>query len=220
VPLKLQIHQLLENNRKWAESCRCTNPTYFTDLDKGQDPDYFWIGCCDSRVPANVVVGLDAGEVFVHRNIGNLVQNTDMNCLAALTYAVSVLKVKHVIVCGHLRCGAVEAAVSGKAGSIIDYWIWTIKQVLHKHEAWLCNVPEDRFLDCICELNTAEQVKVLLQTKAVQEAWEQGQPLHVHGWVFGMADGNIEPLLRGENEQDLNEAYVSALDNLRTRYTA
>lgn len=201
--------RLFENNRKWVAEMTRHDPEYFTDLAKGQSPEYLWIGCSDSRVPANEITGTKPGEMFVHRNIANMVVHNDLNLLSVLAYAVEVLKVKHVIVCGHYGCGGVEAAMGNKQFGLIDNWLSNIKEVYRTHMTEL-NAIEDRKkrLRRFVELNVAEQVLDLGKTTIVQNAWQNGQPLHIHGWVYDIADGIVKDLgVTFRDADDLPEVF-------------
>ncbi|MFM6945991.1 MAG: carbonate dehydratase [Flavobacteriales bacterium] len=188
-------NQLLENNKKWVATKLAKDPNYFKQLSIGQRPPVLWIGCSDSRVPANEIIGAEPGEVFVHRNIANMVVHSDMNMLAVLDYAVNVLQVKHIIVCGHYGCGGVQAAMTNKHIGLIDNWIRHIKDVYRFHHKELDAITDDtdRF-NRFVELNVFEQVLDLGKTSIVQSAWERGQEVHVHGWVYDIHDGLINDL--------------------------
>jgi carbonic anhydrase len=188
-------NQLLKNNKTWVASKLANDPEYFQKLSAGQSPPVLWIGCSDSRVPANEIIGAQPGEVFVHRNIANMVVHSDMNMLSVLDYAVNVLKVKHIIVCGHYGCGGVQAAMTNKHIGLIDNWIRHIKDVYRFHQDELNAIQDekDRF-NRFVELNVIEQVLDLAKTSIVQAAWESGQDVHVHGWVYGINDGVIKDL--------------------------
>jgi carbonic anhydrase len=187
--------KILENNKKWVESQLAIDTDYFKDLSKGQTPPLLWIGCSDSRVPANEIIGAKPGEVFVHRNIANMVVHSDMNMLSVLDYAVNVLKVKHVIVCGHYGCGGVKAAMSNDSIGIIDNWIRHIKDVYRFHQDELNAIEDEKKrFDSFVDFNVVEQVLNLAKTSIVQSAWERGQNLHVHGWVYDIKDGLIKDL--------------------------
>jgi carbonic anhydrase len=170
------------------------DPGFFTGLAQRQTPEYVWVGCSDSRVPANQIVGLQPGDVFVHRNVANVVVHTDLNCLSVLQYAVEVLGVRHVIVCGHYGCGGVAAALQGARHGLIDNWLRHVADVAEKHADELAALPEDRRLDRLCELNVSEQVVNVCQTTIVEDAWARGQQLTVHGVVYGLADGLLRDL--------------------------
>ncbi len=188
-------NQLLENNKKWVTSKLEKDPDYFKKLSTGQKPPVLWIGCADSRVPANEIIGAEPGEVFVHRNIANMVVHSDMNMLSVLDYAVNVLQVKHIIVCGHYGCGGVQAAMTNKHIGLIDNWIRHIKDVYRFHHEELDAIKDEtqRF-NRFVELNVFEQVLDLGKTSIVQSAWERGQEVHVHGWVYDIHDGLINDM--------------------------
>lgn len=187
--------KILENNKIWSETKLADDPEYFEKLSKGQSPPLLWIGCSDSRVPANEVIGAQPGEVFVHRNIANMVVHSDMNMLSVLDYAVNVLKVKHVIVCGHYGCGGVKAAMGHQSIGIIDNWIRHIKDVYRHHRTYLDSIvnENDRF-NAFVEINVKEQVLDLAKTSIVQAAWKNGQELCLHGWVYGLDTGIVKDL--------------------------
>jgi len=187
--------KLLDNNKKWVESKLSQDPDFFKKLSSGQKPPVLWIGCADSRVPANEIIGAQPGEVFVHRNIANMVVHSDMNMLSVLDYAVNVLEVKHVIVCGHYGCGGVQTAMTNKHVGLIDNWIRHIKDVYRFHQDELNAIADEKQrFDRFVELNVVEQVLDLAKTSIVQGAWERGQNLHVHGWVYDIRDGLINDL--------------------------
>ncbi|MBT5872421.1 MAG: carbonate dehydratase [Candidatus Latescibacteria bacterium] len=198
------ISDLLKNNEKWAEGVRKDNPEFFETLALQQTPDYLWIGCSDSRVPANQIVGLEPGEIFVHRNVANLVVHTDFNCLSVLQYAVEVLKVKHVIVCGHYGCGGVAAAMQNAEHGLIDNWLRNIKDLFETHEMLFRGIKSDTGkVDALCMVNVIAQVSNVSHTTIVQNAWDRGQELSVHGWIYGIKDGLINDLdttLTGANQ--------------------
>lgn len=201
--------KLLENNKEWVESQLAVDKDFFKDLAKGQNPQLLWIGCSDSRVPANEIVGAKPGEVFVHRNIANMVVHSDMNMLSVLDYAVNVLKVKHVIVCGHYGCGGVKAAMGNQSIGIIDNWIRHIKDVYRLHHAHLDSIEDEttRF-NTFVELNVKEQVFDLAKTSIVQGAWRNGQDLTLHGWVYGLNSGFVTDLeVNISFEKDLDDVY-------------
>jgi carbonic anhydrase len=201
--------KILDNNKKWVETSLASDPNFFADLAKGQTPPLLWIGCSDSRVPANEIVGAKPGEVFVHRNIANMVVHTDMNMLSVLDYAVNVLKVKHVIVCGHYGCGGVKAAMGNQSIGIIDNWIRHIKNVYRLHNTYLDTIEDEteRF-NTFVELNVKEQVFDLAKTSIVQGAWRNNQDLTLHGWVYGLNSGFVTDLnVNISSEDDLDEVY-------------
>jgi len=190
-----KLPKLLDNNRAWAADRVRHDPTFFTRLEKQQAPEFLWIGCSDSRVPANEIVGLDPGELFVHRNVANVVVHTDLNCLSVLQFAVDVLKVKHVIVCGHYGCGGVHAAMDRESHGLIDNWLRHVQDVQRDHQRELRECPNDTSrLDRLCELNVIEQVRNIGRTTIVQDAWRRGHPLELHGWIYGLKDGIITDL--------------------------
>ena len=192
--MKLLQH-LFDNNKKWASSVEKDNPGFFRKLSEQQAPEYLWIGCSDSRVPANEIVGLMPGDVFVHRNIANVVVYSDLNCLSVLQYAVEILKVKHIIVCGHYGCCGIKAAMSNEKQGLIDNWLRTIKDTYRNNEEKIRTfASEDERVSLLCELNVVEQVKSVVHTTIVQGAWDRGQELAVHGWVYSIADGLIRDL--------------------------
>lgn len=187
--------RLLLNNLRWAQHTRLVDPEFFTELSKNQTPEYLWIGCSDSRVPANQITGTAPGEIFVHRNIANMVVHSDMNMLSVLSYAVEVLKVKHIIVCGHYGCGGVLAAMGNKQYGLIDNWLRHIKDVYRYHHVELDAITDmDQRGRRLVELNVIEQVHDLGKTSIVQNAWKKKQPLHIHGWVYDLSDGLIKDL--------------------------
>jgi carbonic anhydrase len=188
------ISELFERNRAWAAAMVADDPDFFASLAERQAPEYLWIGCSDSRVPANQIVGLPPGDVFVHRNVANVVVHTDLNCLSVLQYAVEVLAVRHVIVCGHYGCGGVKAALERTRQGLIDNWLRHVADVEEKHAAEVGSLPESRRLDRLCELNVIEQVTNVCQTTIVEDAWERGQELTVHGLVYDLRDGLLRDL--------------------------
>ena len=201
--------KILDNNKKWVENSLASDPNYFEDLAKGQTPPLLWIGCSDSRVPANEIIGAKPGEVFVHRNIANMVIHTDMNMLSVLDYAVNVLKVKHVLVCGHYGCGGVKAALGNDSIGIIDNWIRHIKDVYRLHDEYLNSITDEtqRF-NTFVEINVKEQVFDLAKTSIVQAAWKNGQDLTLHGWVYGLNSGFVTDLnVNISSEKDLDKVY-------------
>ena len=190
----MDVTQLFVNNRAWARQIGERDPEFFSALAEQQTPKYLWIGCADSRVPANEIVGLKPGELFVHRNVANVVVHTDLNCLSVLQYAVDVLKVEHVIVCGHYGCGGVKAALEGSRHGLIDNWLRHVMDVSEKHAAELGATPEEQRLDRLCELNVIEQAMNVCQTTVVEDVWARGQELTVHGVIYGLHDGILRDL--------------------------
>jgi len=189
------LRHLFENNRKWVAQTTKTDPTFFRRLAALQKPKYLWIGCADSRMPPNELLGLMPGEVFVHRNVSNLVDNTDMNCLSVVQYAIEVLKVEHVIVCGHYGCGGIHAAMQNQRMGLIDHWLRSVKDVYRLHEAELNAIKDVKErANRLAELNVREQTRNVCHTEFVQRAWHRNQPLAVHGWIFDIADGIVKDL--------------------------
>ncbi len=188
------LKHLFDNNQRWAERIKQTDPDFFANLAHQQAPKYLWIGCSDSRVPANQIVDLRPGEIFVHRNIANVVVHSDLNCLSVIQFAVEVLQVKHIIVCGHYGCGGVRAALENQEHGLIDNWLRHIKDVYRLHRERLEAVEEAERLNLLCELNVMEQVANVCHTTIVQNAWRSGQTLSVHGWIYSVADGRLRDL--------------------------
>ena len=189
------LQELLEKNRQWAEEIKAYDPQFFNSLAQQQTPRYLWIGCSDSRVPATQLVGLKPGDMFVHRNVANVVVHTDFNCLSVLQFAVDVLNVSHVIVCGHYGCGGVKAAMDNLQLGLIDNWLRHVQDVMHKHNEELETIVDDgRRLDRLCELNVNDQVLNVSKTTIVQNAWNRGQELAIHGWIYGISDGLLRDL--------------------------
>jgi carbonic anhydrase len=188
------IQTLIKNNVAWADRMRRSDPEFFTHLAQQQSPKYLWIGCSDSRVPANQITGLPPGEVFVHRNVANVVQETDFNVLAVLQYAVDVLKVRHVIVCGHYGCGGVKATLENFRHGIIDNWLAPIRSLKRIHKDELAGLDEGSKLDRLCELNVLSQARHVARTTIVEDAWERGQLLAIHSWIYRLDQGILTPL--------------------------
>ena len=188
------IERLLENNRAWAAERTRGDPHYFERLARQQAPAYLWIGCSDSRVPANEIVGLEPGELFVHRNVGNVVVHTDLNCLSVIQFAVDVLRVSHIIVTGHYGCGGVRAAMDESQHGLVDNWLRHIQDVHARHAEALAGMRDDERADRLCELNVLEQVRNVARTTAVQDAWRRGHSLSLHGCVYGLRDGVLHDL--------------------------
>ncbi len=190
----MSLKHLFDNNRAWAERMVAQEPAFFDKLAHLQNPEYLWIGCSDSRVPANQITGLQPGEVFVHRNVANVVVHTDLNCLSVMQFAVDVLKVKHIIVCGHYGCGGVRAALTGERLGLIDNWLRHIQDVRDKHAALLAPLAGEAAADRLCELNVIEQVVNVARTTILRDAWERGQAVTVHGWIYGLSNGQLRNL--------------------------
>lgn len=188
------LKPLFENNRRWAERINQEDPTFFQKLAKQQNPEYLWIGCSDSRVPSNQIIDLMPGEVFVHRNIANMVIHTDLNCLSVLQYAVDVLKVKHIMVVGHYGCGGVKAAMQNQRLGLIDNWLGHLRDIHRIHRDELTGLNETARFDRLCELNVIEQVANVTTSTIVQEAWDRGQNVSVHGWIYGINNGLLTDL--------------------------
>ncbi len=194
-PKMKNIEKLFDNNRLWARRMTRSNSRFFKDLASQQKPKYLWIGCADSRVPANEIVGLLPGEIFVHRNVANLVIHTDINCLSVLQYAVEILKVEHVIVCGHYGCGGIEAAVEDQRHGLIDNWLRHVRDVYQRHAVELGGAPDRKaLLNRLCELNIQEQALNVANTTTIQDAWGRSQRIAVHGWVYDIRDGLLRDL--------------------------
>jgi len=189
-----KLKHLFEANREWAAGITEQDPEFFTKLSKQQAPEYLWIGCSDSRVPANQIIGVQPGEVFVHRNIANVVVRTDLNCLSVIHFAVEVLKVKHIIVCGHYGCGGIKAAMDSDQHGLIDYWLLHIKDVSRFNDDKLKGLSNEERIDLLCELNVQEQVANVCETSIVQNAWKRGAELSVHGWIYDIANGILKDL--------------------------
>lgn len=208
---KLSI--LIDNNRAWATSLKEHDPGFFQRLSQHQSPDYLWIGCADSRVPATQLTGLRPGDLFVHRNVANIVVHTDLNCLSVMQYAVDVLKVKHIIVCGHYGCGGVQAALRHTKLGLIDNWLRHVQDVMKRYEGLLASIDsESQQLDKLCELNVIEQVVNVCQTTIVQNTWERGQELAVHGWIYGLDDGLLRDLnINIDTQEEFLAIYQHAL---------
>ena len=202
-------NQLLNNNKAWVREVTEKDPDFFINLSKGQSPPVLWIGCADSRVPANVITGTQPGEIFVHRNIANMVVHTDMNMLSVLDYAVNVLNIRHIIVCGHYGCGGVKAAMDNTQNGVIDNWICHIKDVYRLHHEVLSGIPDTLHRnDMLVELNVVEQVLNLAKTSIVQNAWKQNQPLWLHGWVYSLENGLVKDLnVNYGNNSELPDIY-------------
>ena len=211
------LRHLFEQNKAWSENIRVHDPDFFVKLSHQQSPDYLWIGCSDSRVPANQITGLLPGELFVHRNVANLVVHTDLNCLSAMQFAVDVLKVKHIIVCGHYGCGGIRAALREERLGLVDNWLRHVQDVQRQHEARLTAINEEELRwDHLCELNVIEQVRNVCQTTIVNDCWQRGQELAVHGWIYKVQDGLLRDLRICITQPDETAAaYAAAINQER-----
>ena len=209
----MPLDHLFENNRAWSERMRRNDPQFFARLSGQQQPRYLWIGCADSRVPANEIVGLQPGELFVHRNVANVVAHSDLNCLSVMQFAIEVLKIEHVIVCGHYGCSGVSVAVQNQRVGLADNWLRHVQDVHSKHDARVAMMTEmPRRIDRMCELNVIEQVANVCQTTIARDAWERGQALSIHGWVYGLKDGLVRDLKTTVNKpEQAAPAYQAAL---------
>ena len=197
------LQHLIANNRRWSARVHAEDPTFFATLAQQQSPKYLWIGCADSRVPANSIVNLRPGELFVHRNVANLVVHTDLNCLSCIQFGVDVLRVEHILVVGHYGCGGVAAALTQRRIGLVDNWLRHIQDIRLKHALHLDALPDERRADRLCELNVIEQVINVAQTTVVHEAWERGQTLTIHGWTYSLQDGLVHDLgitISGQDE--------------------
>ncbi|MBK8857221.1 MAG: carbonate dehydratase [Opitutaceae bacterium] len=208
-----ELSHLFAQNQAWADAIRRRDPEFFLKLSRQQSPQYLWIGCSDSRVPANEIIGLLPGEVFVHRNIANVVVHTDLNCLSVIQYAVDVLKVRHVMVVGHYGCGGVMAALRCQRVGLADNWLRHVQDVKEKHGNCLCNLPDEPARsDRLCELNVVEQVANVCQTSILLDAWGRGQNVTVHGWIYGLTDGRLQDLgLTAGSPEEAKEKYRKAV---------
>ncbi|CDI03509.1 Carbonic anhydrase [Candidatus Competibacter denitrificans Run_A_D11] len=215
------LPELFAANARWAKETTAVNPHFFADLESIQAPNYLWIGCSDSRVPANQITGLKPGEVFVHRNVANVVVHTDLNCLSVMQYAIEVLKVQHIIVCGHYGCGGVKAALDGASFGLIDNWLRHIQDVRDRHAELLDALEDtDTRWRALCELNVIEQTRNVARTTLVADAWKRGQPLMLHGWVYGLADGRLQDLQTSiDSGAMLTDAIALAVAGVWARYT-
>lgn len=210
-----EIKQLFDNNSKWSQEITSERPEYFAKLEEGQSPGFLWIGCSDSRVPAERLTGLYSGELFVHRNVANQVIHTDLNCLSVVQYAVDVLKVKHIIVCGHYGCGGVNAAIDNPQLGLINNWLLHIRDLYLKHRNFLNELPRETWGDKLCEINVAEQVYNLGNSTILQNAWERGQDVEVHGVVYGIGDGKLQDLgVRCSSRETLEANYQTAMQTI------
>jgi carbonic anhydrase len=213
------LDDLKANNRAWAARMTAVDPGFFKRLAGQQAPEYLWIGCSDSRVPANEIVDLDPGELFVHRNVANLAPPQDANYLSVLQFAVDVIRVKHIMVVGHYGCGGVRAAVDGQRRGLVDHWLHPIREVAHDHREELeCIAGDEARLDRLCELNVVRQVRNVASDVFVQDAWARGQPLHVHGWIYAIADGLVNDLnVTVTRPQDVDRLHALRVEDLPSR---
>ncbi len=220
--MSTDLSELFESNRRWAEATEQRTPGFFTGLLKQQAPQYLWIGCADSRVPANEILGLLPGDVFVHRNVANVVVHSDLNALSVMQFAIDMLQVRHIMVVGHYGCGGVRAALMGLRVGIADNWIRHVQDVRNKHRTFLDGLPdEETRLKALCELNVLEQSLNVCETTVVQDAWGRGQSVVVHGWVYGLHNGLLEDLrITVANAAEVAPAYGLALGALKARYDA
>ncbi|MDO6706482.1 carbonate dehydratase [Photobacterium sp. 1_MG-2023] len=210
-----EIKQLFANNFSWSEKIKEENPEFFSHLAKAQHPEYLWIGCSDSRVPAERLTGLDSGELFVHRNVANQVIHTDLNCLSVVQYAVDVLKVKHIIICGHYGCGGVAASIDNPQLGLINNWLLHIRDLYLKHRDALGLLPREAWADKLCEINVASQVYHLGNSTILQQAWERGQQVKIHGWVYGIGDGKLRDLgVTTTSKASLETAYQNSMTEI------
>jgi carbonic anhydrase len=210
------LSHLFENNQAWSQHIREQDPEFFLKLSRQQAPHYLWIGCSDSRVPANQIVGLLPGELFVHRNVANVVVHTDLNCLSVMQFAVDILQVQHIIVCGHYGCGGVRAVLCEERLGLVDNWLRHVQDVQQKHESGLLALPElGRRLDRLCELNVIEQVFNVCCTSVVRDAWKRDQRLAVHGWIYGLEDGLLRDLNTTVTQpEEVGTCYLGSLSKL------
>ncbi len=216
MPERHPLSELIENNRRWSNARKLSDPDFFERLVRQQTPEYLWIGCADSRVPANEIVNLDPGELFVHRNVANVVVHTDLNCLSVLQYAVDVLKVKHIIVCGHYGCGGVQAAMTNMKLGLINNWLRHIQDVDQKYADRLaaCEDANTR-LDRLCELNVIEQATNVAQTTVLESAWQRGQDIYVHGWAYRLTDGLVQDMqINLSDSESIDERRQHAVSRL------
>jgi carbonic anhydrase len=219
--MSTDLKELFESNRRWAAETESREPGFFTGLLKQQAPQYLWIGCSDSRVPANELVDLLPGELFVHRNVANVVVHSDLNCLSVIQYAVDLLRVQHIIVVGHSGCGGVKAAMNNLRVGLADNWIRHVQDVRDRHADWLAGLAPARRVDALCELNVLEQALNVCETTVVRDAWQRGQSVVVHGWVYGLHDGLLADLaMTVSGPPDIHPAYQAALASLKQRHAA
>ena len=217
--MTVQLQELLDSNRLWAAKTEARSPGFFTGLLAQQAPQYLWIGCADSRVPANELVDLAPGELFVHRNVANVVVHSDLNCLSVIQFATDLLKVQHILVVGHSGCGGVRAALNDTRVGLADNWIRHVQDVRNRHQDWLASLPAAQQVDALGELNVIEQARNVCQTTIVQDAWARGQPLVVHGWFYGLHDGLLNDLrITVSNAAEIASAFDAAVLALQVRW--
>jgi carbonic anhydrase len=214
-----ELKELLDSNKQWAADTETREPGFFSRLLQQQTPQYLWIGCADSRVPANELVNLLPGELFVHRNVANVVVHSDLNCLSVMQFAVDALKVKHIIVVGHSNCGGVKAALHDARTGLVDNWLRHVQDVRNDHQEWLDSLDAAQRVDALCELNVLEQARNACQTTVVQDAWARGQEIVVHGWVYGLHNGLLEDLcITAASAEQVGPAFQRALSAVKLRY--
>jgi carbonic anhydrase len=217
--MNTELQDLLDNNRRWADKTEAAEPGFFSRLLKQQTPQYLWIGCADSRVPANELVDLLPGELFVHRNVANVVVHSDLNALSVMQFAVDMLKVRHIIIVGHSNCGGVIAALHDRRVGLADNWLRHVQDVRNAHQDWLDSLPAEKRVNALCELNVLEQARNACQTTVVQDAWAREQTIVVHGWVYGLHNGLLQDLqITAGSADEVAPAYSRALSALKTRY--
>jgi len=217
--MSTELQELLDSNKHWAAETEAREPGFFSRLLKQQTPQYLWIGCADSRVPANELVNLLPGELFVHRNVANVVVHSDLNCLSVMQFAVDALKVKHIIVVGHSNCGGVRAALLDMRTGLVDNWLRHVQDVRNHHHEWLDSIDANQRVNALCELNVLEQARNACQTTVVQDAWARGQEVVVHGWVYGLHNGLLEDLrITVAAADQLAAAFQKALSAVKARY--
>jgi carbonic anhydrase len=217
--MSTQLTELFDNNRAWADATEAREPGFFTRLLNQQTPQYLWIGCADSRVPANELVGLLPGELFVHRNVANVLVHSDLNALSVIQFAVDGLQVQHIIVVGHSNCGGVKAALHNTRLGLVDNWLRHVQDVRHQHRNWLDGVPAESQVNALVELNVLEQARNVCTTTVVQDAWSRGQTVVVHGWVYGLHNGLLKDLsMTVSGPSEVEPAYATALAGIHARY--
>ena len=218
--MSIDLTELFDKNRDWARKTEEREAGFFTRLLQQQKPEYLWIGCADSRVPANELVGLLPGELFVHRNVANLLVHSDLNALSVIQYAVDALGVKHIIVVGHSNCGGIRAAMTNQRAGLVDNWLRHVQDVRDAHEDFLASLPESDRVDALVELNVLEQARNVCRTTVVADAWLRGQSVVVHGWVYGLHNGLLQDMcITAASVDEVTPAYARALDALRQRWT-